>query len=152
MKPSARRLPHLAHEPQTLVLRASFRSIHTSRSYCLTIPNPPSPKSSTKQCSTSGARGYVCICMHDHDALTFMYPEKDEKTRSSPCSWKTLSSPSHWLMAVYCVSPMTAKLDGIRQIHEQKNPNGLQRPPRHDDRKQQRKLESWIESFRRPNR
>lgn len=78
---------------------------------------------------------YVIIMMHDHDALTFMYPEKDED-RIIPRLMNDLVIPVPLAHGRTLRIPYDCKVGYNKgEWHPEKNPNGLKDWNGHDDRK-----------------
>jgi len=80
-------------------------------------------------------KGYVCIMMHDHDALTFMYPEKDED-KIIPMLMEDLVIPVPLAYGRVLRIPYDCEVGWNKgKWHPEKNPNGLKEYHGHDDRK-----------------
>lgn len=80
-------------------------------------------------------KGYVCISMHDHDALTFMYPEKDED-KIIPMLMEDLVISVPLAYGRVLRIPYDCEVGFNKgKYHPEKNPNGLKEWIGHDDRK-----------------
>jgi len=97
-------------------------------------------------------KGYVCIMMHDHDALTFMYPEKDED-KIIPMLMEDLVIPVPLAYGRVLRIPYDCEVGWNKgKYHEQKNPNGLKEYHGHDARKRQKEAGILDRILRRTNR
>ena len=80
----------------------------------------------------------AAIVMHDHDALTFMYPESDED-RIIPILMENLSVPIPLAHGRVLRIPYDCKVGWNKgEFDAKKNPNGLKDYHGHDNRKQQK--------------
>jgi len=96
-------------------------------------------------------KGYVCIVMHDHDALTFMYPEKDED-KIVPMLMEDLVISVPLAHGRVLRIPYDCEVGWNKgKYHEQKNPNGLKEYHGHDDRKRQKEAGILDRILRRTN-
>ena len=96
--------------------------------------------------------GYVCIMMHDHDALTFMYPEKDED-KIIPMLKEDLVISVPLAHGRVLRIPYDCEVGWNKgKYHEQKNPNGLKEYHGHDARKRQKEAGILDRILRRTNR
>ena len=76
--------------------------------------------------------------MHDHDALTFMYPEKDED-RIIPLLMENLVVPVQLNNGRVLRIPYDCQTGWNKgKYDERKNPNGLKEYFGHDERKRQK--------------
>lgn len=97
-------------------------------------------------------KGYVCIMMHDHDALTFMYPEKDED-KIIPMLMEDLVISVPLAHGRVLRIPYDCEVGWNKgKYHEQKNPNGLKEYHGHDARKRQKEAGILDRILRRTNR
>ena len=80
-------------------------------------------------------KGYVIIAMDDHDALTFMYPEKDED-KIIPLLMEDLVVEVPLAHGRVLRIPYDVEVGYNKgHYHPEKNPNGLKEYRGHDDRK-----------------
>lgn len=97
-------------------------------------------------------QGIAVIMMHDHDALTFMYPEKDED-RVVPILMENLVIPVPLSHGRVLRIPYDCKTGWNKgEYNEQTNPNGLKDFYGHDDRKRKKEASLLDRLVRRPNR
>jgi len=83
-------------------------------------------------------KGLAIISMHDHDALTFMYPEKDED-RIIPLLMENLVVPVQLNNGRVLRIPYDCQTGWNKgKYDERKNPNGLKEYFGHDERKRQK--------------
>ena len=96
-------------------------------------------------------KGYVCIMTQEHDALTFMYPEKDED-KIIPMLMEDLVISVPLAHGRVLRIPYDCEVGWNKgKYHEQKNPNGLKEYHGHDDRKRQKEAGILDRILRRPN-
>jgi len=96
--------------------------------------------------------GIAIVMMHDHDALTFMYPEKDED-RVVPLLQKHLIVPVELAGGRTLEIPYDCKVGWNKgEYDEQKNPNGLKDYFGHDARKREKEAGILDRIVRRTNR
>lgn len=79
-------------------------------------------------------KNYVMIVMDDHDALTFMYPEKDED-KIIPQIRKDLIHPVSLADGRILRIPYDVEVGWNKGHYSESNPNGLRAYIDHDDRK-----------------
>jgi DNA polymerase-1 len=92
------------------------------------------------------------ISMHDHDALTFMYPERDEDT-IIPILMKHLVIPVPLANGRILRIPYDVETGWNKgKYNEEKNPDGLKAYQGHDERKRQPKVNVLDKIIHRPNR
>ena len=97
-------------------------------------------------------QGIAVIMMHDHDALTFMYPEKDED-RVVPILMENLVIPVPLSHGRVLRIPYDCKTGWNKgEYNEQTNPNGLKDFYGHDDRKRKKEAGILDRILRKPNR
>ena len=97
-------------------------------------------------------QGIAVIMMHDHDALTFMYPEKDED-RVVPILMENLVIPVPLSHGRVLRIPYDCKTGWNKgEYNEQTNPNGLKAFYGHDDRKRKKEAGILDRILRKPNR
>ena len=90
--------------------------------------------------------------MHDHDALTFMYPEKDED-KIIPLLMEDLVISVPLAHGRVLRIPYDCEVGWNKgKYHEQKNPNGLKEYHGHDDRRRQKEADLLDRILRRTNR
>lgn len=96
-------------------------------------------------------KGIAIISMHDHDALTFMYPERDEDT-IIPILQANLIVPIQLERGRVLRIPYDAKVGWNKaNFDKDKNPDGLQDYIGHDERKRSPKVNILDQILRRPN-
>ena len=97
-------------------------------------------------------QGIAVIMMHDHDALTFMYPEKDED-RVVPILMENLVIPVPLSHGRVLRIPYDCKTGWNKgEYNEQTNPNGLKDFYGHDERKRKKEAGILDRILRKPNR
>ena len=97
-------------------------------------------------------QGIAVIMMHEHDALTFMYPEKDED-RVVPILMENLVIPVPLSHGRVLRIPYDCKTGWNKgEYNEQKNPNGLKDFYGHDERKRKKEAGILDRILRKPNR
>lgn len=97
-------------------------------------------------------KGYVIICMHEHDALTFMYPEKHEN-KIIPQLLNDLIVPIQLAHGRTLRIPYDCKVGWNKGEYDAtKNPNGLKDYHGTDDRKRQKEAGILDRIVRRANR
>lgn len=96
-------------------------------------------------------QGIAAIVMHDHDALTFMYPEKDED-RLIPILMENLIVPVPLAHGRTLRIPFDCKTGWNKgEYHKDKNPNGLKDYHGHDSRRRQQTAGVLDRILRRPH-
>jgi DNA polymerase I-like protein with 3'-5' exonuclease and polymerase domains len=96
--------------------------------------------------------GYVIIAMDDHDALTFMYPEKDED-KIIPMLKRDLIVPVPLAGGRTLRIPYDCEVGWNKgKYHPEKNPNGLKEYTGHDDRRREAAVGILDRIICRPNR
>lgn len=97
-------------------------------------------------------KGYVIICMHEHDALTFMYPQKDEdKIIPQLLNDLVISIPLAHGRTLRI--PYDCKVGWNKGEYDAtKNPNGLKDYNGTDDRKREKEAGLLDRIVHRPNR
>jgi len=97
-------------------------------------------------------KGYVIIATDDHDALTFMYPEKDED-RIIPLLMEDLVVDVPLAYGRVLRIPYDCEVGWNKgKYHGDKNPNGLREYRGHDDRRRQKTAGVLDRLLHRPNR